>query len=69
VEELAQRWRVTARQRDVLLAVARGESNKGIASALRCAESTVEAHVAALCERSGCSGRSALAARVWTEPS
>jgi DNA-binding NarL/FixJ family response regulator len=47
--------------------VARGSSNKGIAVVLGCAESSVEAHVTALLARTGCTGRSALAARVWQE--
>ena len=65
--ELAhQRWRTTRRQLDVLRPLARGESNKGIATELGCAEVTVEAHVSALLRRTRSRSRAELVARFWT---
>ncbi|HYD40388.1 MAG TPA: helix-turn-helix transcriptional regulator [Anaeromyxobacter sp.] len=64
---LAAQLRLTPRQAQVLQGVARGASNKTIAVELGCAEISVERHVTALLARTGCPGRSALAARVWAE--
>lgn len=64
----AARFGLTARQRDVLAPLVSGASNKTIAALLRCAESTVELHVTALLSRTGCTSRSELVARFWTEP-
>jgi DNA-binding NarL/FixJ family response regulator len=60
------RWRLTARQQNVLENLAHGESNKAIAQRLRCAEVTVEAHVTALLRSSGARSRGQLIARFWT---
>jgi DNA-binding NarL/FixJ family response regulator len=63
----AQRWKLTRRQTDVVAEVAQGRSNRQIARALGCAESTVELHVSALLAKAGCRSRAALVARFWTE--
>jgi DNA-binding CsgD family transcriptional regulator len=60
------RWHLTARQSEVLLQLARGQSNRAIAAALSCAESTVELHVTALLEKSLCESRAQLVARLWS---
>jgi DNA-binding NarL/FixJ family response regulator len=64
----ARRWRLTPRQAEVAVEVARGRSNRDVARALGCAESTVELHLTALLGKSGCQGRAELVARFWTEP-
>ena len=43
-----------------------GQSNRGVARALGCAESTVELHVSALLAKSQCEGRAHLVARLWS---
>ena len=60
------RWRLTPRQAQVLELVARGRSNRALAAALGCAESTVELHVTALLEKSQCESRAQLVARLWS---
>ncbi len=55
---------LTRRQRDVLAGVLAGRSNKQIAAALGCAESTVELHMTALLRRSGTRSRTELVARL-----
>jgi DNA-binding NarL/FixJ family response regulator len=60
-------WRLTQRQAQVLAFVVRGDANKEIAAALKCAERTVEIHVTELLRKSGSSGRAMLAARFWSE--
>jgi DNA-binding CsgD family transcriptional regulator len=65
--ELARlHWRLTPRQAQVLQLVARGMSNRAVAAQLTCAESTVELHVTALLEKSGCESRARLVARLWS---
>lgn len=60
----AQRWRVTARQLEVLQHVVAGRSNVSIALDLRVSQRAVELHVAALFERAGVGSRCALVAAV-----
>jgi len=60
----ARRWRLTRRQSEVLALVARGCSNRAIAAELSCARSTVELHVSAILERTGCRARAEVVARV-----
>jgi len=60
-------WKLTPRQTDVMRLVARGDTNKDIAATLGCAENTIELHVTALLRRAGCSSRTQLVARFWTE--
>jgi two-component system, NarL family, invasion response regulator UvrY len=64
---LAERWGLTARQREVLTLLAEGACNKDIAARRGCAEVTVEFHVTALLRRAGVQGRGALIARFWSE--
>ena len=67
VRAAARRWRLTRRQAEVLAEVARGLSNRDIATALGCAGSTVELHVTAVLDKAGCQSRAQLVARFWTE--
>jgi DNA-binding CsgD family transcriptional regulator len=60
----ARRWRLTARQSQVLRLVCEGASNRAIAATLAIAERTVETHVTAILARVGLETRSALIARV-----
>lgn len=60
--ELAKRWRLTPRQRQVALLIALGETNKGIAAKLQCAEGTVELHAHAVLHKAQLPTRAALAA-------
>jgi DNA-binding CsgD family transcriptional regulator len=62
----ARAWQLTPRQAEVLLLLARGESNKAIAAQLRCTERTVEVHVSAILHRADVESRAALAALVWS---
>jgi DNA-binding NarL/FixJ family response regulator len=62
-----ERWKLTPRQADTLERLAQGDSNKEIATALGCAQRTVELHVSALLERSGRPSRAALIACFWSE--
>lgn len=57
VREAAQRWVLTDRQGEVLEFLARGLSNKAIATQLGCAARTVEIHVAVILERASASSR------------
>lgn len=57
-------WSLTARQAQVLEHLLDGKSNKEIASALKCAEVTVENHITHLFRRSGARSRTELMARV-----
>lgn len=61
------RWRLTPRQAEVLARIARGCSNKTIASDLACAESTVEVHVSALLAKSACESRAEAVAQLWSD--
>ncbi len=66
VAAAATRWGLTAREAEVLGRLARGEANKTIAAALGCSPNTVEIHVSALLEKSGCESRAQLVARFWS---
>jgi DNA-binding NarL/FixJ family response regulator len=67
VERVVGRWGLTKRQGEVLLLLAQGESNKGIATRLGCTEATVEFHVTNLLAKCGADGRSRLVARMLAE--
>lgn len=62
----SMRWGLTVRQAEVLALVVRGESNQGIAERLRCRESTVAAHVAAVLRKARVERRAGLVPRLWT---
>ena len=64
VAALSTSWDLTPRQKDVLALVAEGFSNKTIATRLTCTERTVEAHLTAIFQKSGCDGRNLLLAAV-----
>ncbi len=57
-------WALTTRQARILELMANGDSNKEIAVALACAESTVETHVTELFRRSGARSRAGLVGRL-----
>jgi DNA-binding CsgD family transcriptional regulator len=61
----ARGWKLTSREREVLVHVVRGAANKEIAARLACQGRTVEHHVTQLLMRSGTPSRSALIAAFW----
>lgn len=61
----AELWGLTRRQSDVLACIAKGASNKDIASALGISVRTVEIHVTTILARAGVETRSALASAMW----
>jgi DNA-binding NarL/FixJ family response regulator len=61
--QLAELQKLTARQRDVLILIAEGRSNKEIARALSIAETTTKIHVAALMRVLGVRNRTEAAVR------
>jgi DNA-binding NarL/FixJ family response regulator len=63
----ARKWGLTTRQSEVLGELAEGRTNRQIAAALGCAVSTVELHVTAIFEKSGCNNRAAVVAMLWGE--
>jgi DNA-binding CsgD family transcriptional regulator len=65
VERVAQAWRLTSRQRQILVELARGRSSKEIAATVGCAVHTAEIHVGAVLRRAGVTSRAALIAAVW----
>jgi DNA-binding CsgD family transcriptional regulator len=67
-EQIATAWDLKPRQSAILAEVIRGLSNKEIAQALRCAESTVEYHLTCLFKKTGVTSRGALIARYWAQP-
>jgi len=64
-QRAASAWKLTRREAQVLELLLRGQSNKEIASSLKCAESTVELHVTRVLRKSGASSRMELASRFW----
>lgn len=63
---LAQRrWGLSVRQARVLELVTTGASNKEIASALGCAEATIESHLTELFRRSGATSRAGLVGKLF----
>ena len=65
-QRAASAWKLTRREAQVLELLLRGQSNKAIASSLKCAESTVELHVTRVLRKSGASSRMELASRFWS---
>lgn len=57
--------RLSGREREVLVAVAGGGSNREIAAAMGLTESTVKSHVHTLLSRLGCTSRAQLVARAY----
>lgn len=64
---IAERWGLTARQRDILAEVVLGRTNVAIADTLGIAPKTVEIHMTALLARAGASSRTELIAKFWCE--
>ena len=64
--DAAVRWKLSPRQREVLERLASGAANKEIASAIGCAENTVELHVTQLLRKAQVSSRAQLIARFWS---
>jgi DNA-binding CsgD family transcriptional regulator len=64
VEVARRRWDLTPRQADVLLRLARGDTNKRIAADLGCAERTIESHVSALFNKAQADNRASLVAKL-----
>ncbi len=62
----ASAWKLTPRQREVLVAVVQGHSNVRIAYELEVVERTVEAHVTAILDRARCMSRAELITTVLT---
>jgi DNA-binding NarL/FixJ family response regulator len=67
LEVASRRFELTPKQAEVLGLLVHGLTNRSIATALGCAESTVELHVTALLRKTHCNGRAALVARYWTD--
>lgn len=67
VHRATEAWVLSPRQAEVLQLLVTGTSNRGIADALRCAESTVEMHVTTLLKKSSTSQRAELVARFWMD--
>lgn len=65
VARAATAWGLTRRESEVLTQLMHGLTNKAIAAALACSESTVEFHVTNIFRRSGVTGRGALVNHVW----
>ncbi len=68
LEKLAEAWKLTPRQVEVVALVARGLPNKEIAYRLECALHTVELHVSEVLRKSRAASRSALTAALWADP-
>ena len=64
---LADRWRLTPRQAQVLTLLAQGCANKSIAGILECATGTVELHVSAILQKAEVKSRAELVAQFWTQ--
>ena len=65
LETLRASWGLTRRQTEVAAHIARGLTNKEVASELRCEESTVEKHVTSVFRKTGLQNRVILAAHFW----
>ena len=65
LESARIRWELSARETGVLEHLAEGDSNKTIAAKLSCALRTIEAHVTAILQKSGCESRAQVVAHFW----
>ncbi|MCC6999259.1 MAG: helix-turn-helix transcriptional regulator [Deltaproteobacteria bacterium] len=63
------RWRLTARETEVLGLVASGFANKAIAARLGCAPSTIEVHVSRILSKAGVGSRAQLISMLLSSPS
>lgn len=66
-EWVGRRWRLTPKQTAVLARLALGATNREVARALSCAESTIEQHVTVVLEKSLSGCRAELLARFWAD--
>jgi len=64
LQSVSGRWKLTARQAEVLELVARGATNATIADALGIKKRTVEFHLSALFDKAGVDNRATLIARL-----
>ena len=58
---------LTSREREIVLALAEGLSNKGVGRRLNISEGTVKVHLHTIYQKLGVKNRTALAVRVFTE--
>jgi len=58
---------LTSRERDIVLALAEGLSNKGVGRRLNISEGTVKVHLHTIYQKSGVKNRTALAVLAFTE--
>jgi len=65
LEAIRAHWKLTTRQAEVAVGVARGLSNKEIAAEQSCFEGTVEKHLSDVFKRTRSANRVVLAVRVW----
>lgn len=61
-----ERWRLTAREAEVVALMSEGEANKAIASRLGAAPRTIEVHVASILRKAKADSRARLVALFWT---
>jgi DNA-binding NarL/FixJ family response regulator len=64
-EAVGRRLALTPREREVLLHLVTGASNRAIANELGCAEKTIEIHVSRILAASDCPTRASVVARFW----
>jgi DNA-binding CsgD family transcriptional regulator len=64
---LTRLYALSAREREVVAAIARGESTKAIAAALSVSPHTVAEHVERACRKIGVRGRKALVAKLFVD--
>ena len=69
LRDLGREWKLSARQREVMKLLMTGDSNKGIAAKLGCAEVTVEYHLTSIFRKSRTQNRAELFARFWNRRS
>jgi DNA-binding CsgD family transcriptional regulator len=62
---LTQLYDLSPREREIIAAVARGESTKAIAAHLTVSPHTVAEHIGRACEKIGVRGRKALIAKLF----
>lgn len=61
------RWGLSPRQAEVLAHLTSGDTNKGIAAVLGCAEVTIEFHLRGLFSKTGAQSRSELISLFWKQ--